>query len=138
MHFEFHAGQRDLYLVDAIEHRSYTLQVDRGGQLLDKVLLHGSTRLRETIDVIPQILAIEVASLWSVFPTRSLSPILFHLFSSCTQAFYAAASGILRRLQRHFVFRKPGSVWPSTAHFFVFVTEKYACGLASSCGISDV
>jgi len=53
MHFEFHAGQRDLYLVDAIEHRSYTLQVDRGGQLLDKVLLHGSTRLRETIDVIP-------------------------------------------------------------------------------------
>ena len=61
----------------------YTLQVDRGGQLLDKVLLHGSTRLRETIDVIPQILAIEVASLWSVFPTRSLSPILFHLFSSC-------------------------------------------------------
>ena len=54
------------------------------------------------------------------------------------QAFYAAATGILRRLQRHFVFRKPGSVWPSTAHFFVYVTEKYACGLASSCGISDV
>ncbi len=135
MHFKFHAGQRDLYLVDAIEHRSYTLQVDRGGQLLDKVLLHGSTRLRETIDVIPRDRGCQ---LMVSFSDKELIANIVPPLQLVPQAFYAAASGILRRLQRHFVFRKPGSVWPSTAHFFVFVTEKYACGLASSCGISDV
>ena len=53
MHFEFNAGQRDVHLVDAVEYGAYVPQIDRGGQLLDKVLLPGSTRLRETIDVSP-------------------------------------------------------------------------------------
>jgi hypothetical protein len=97
MHFKFHAGQRDLYLVDAIEHRSYTLQVDRGGQLLDKVLLHGSTRLRETIDVIPRDRGCQ---LMVSFSDKELIANIVPPLQLVPQAFYAAASGILRRLQR--------------------------------------